>query len=327
MDIFVGTIEDNSLRDVRSLDDINTQFNERMPYISQDGSKLFFSSDRIDGYGGDDIWMSVYDGELQQWLSPVNMGGQVNSIASEISPSIYGTWLFFSSDRKGGIGGYDIYTIMGNGGMQGWDGVVKNLGRPWNSPWDDERPIIDRKEPWLYFCSDRSGGYGGFDIYRSSLPSWLSFETKTELLHVYHSNKESLASKEGTQSLPFSKVLRQVHNTTKEEIVTVYFDYNVDSFIPVKEKQKIDYIVSMWNANPQANIEVHGHTSRREKNKYKIAHSRANYVRTLLINNNVSADKIFTRAYRDRRPKYIEPVLNKKYANHRTDIFFVYSKE
>lgn len=70
------------------------------PYLSQDGNILFFASDdRIDGYGGGDIY---YSKRLENgWSTPKNLGPVVNSYRSEGSPSISpdGKYFFFSSDR------------------------------------------------------------------------------------------------------------------------------------------------------------------------------------------------------------------------------------
>ena len=74
---------------------------------------LYFVSDRPGGMGGMDIWQcAVKDGVASD---PVNLGPQVNSSANEYTPfydQTNGT-LYFSSDREGGKGGFDIYCAVG----------------------------------------------------------------------------------------------------------------------------------------------------------------------------------------------------------------------
>ncbi len=74
---------------------------------------LYFVSDRPGGCGGMDIWYSIIkDGVAQE---PVNLGPQVNSSADEYTP-FYDQpngVLYFSSDRDGGQGGFDIYCAVG----------------------------------------------------------------------------------------------------------------------------------------------------------------------------------------------------------------------
>lgn len=74
---------------------------------------LYFVSDRPGGMGGMDIWYAlVRDGVADE---PVNLGPQVNSPADEITPFYdqRNGILYFSSDREGGKGGFDIYCAVG----------------------------------------------------------------------------------------------------------------------------------------------------------------------------------------------------------------------
>ncbi|MBR4506438.1 MAG: PD40 domain-containing protein [Bacteroidales bacterium] len=74
---------------------------------------LYFASNRPGGMGGMDIWYTLLHGERSGEC--VNLGPQVNSPADEITPFYdqRNEVLYFSSDRMGGKGGYDIYTATG----------------------------------------------------------------------------------------------------------------------------------------------------------------------------------------------------------------------
>ena len=75
---------------------------------------LYFVSDRQGGMGGMDIWYTlVKDGVASE---PVNLGPQINTAADEITPFYdqRNGILYFSSDRDGGKGGYDIYCATGS---------------------------------------------------------------------------------------------------------------------------------------------------------------------------------------------------------------------
>ena len=75
--------------------------------------------------------------------------------------------LYFSSNRPGGLGGMDLwYTIVSYDGTA--PTVPTNLGTPINSGYDEITPFYDGARQVLYYSSDRSGGYGGFDIYASN---------------------------------------------------------------------------------------------------------------------------------------------------------------
>lgn len=84
------------------LDEINSNFNDRMPAISPDGKILIFSSDRPGGFGGFDLWVSFRYTPGDKWSEPINMGKEINTNYNEISPSFHwdGETLYFSSDRE-----------------------------------------------------------------------------------------------------------------------------------------------------------------------------------------------------------------------------------
>ena len=66
------------------------------------------------------------------------------------------------------MGGFDIfYSVKNKSGV--WD-TVKNAGYPVNTPWDEifyyPSPVNDST---FYFVSNRTGGYGGLDIYKGRI--------------------------------------------------------------------------------------------------------------------------------------------------------------
>lgn len=91
--------------------DINSSFDEITPYISRDGQKLFFSSNRPNAFGGFDIFSARYNREGMFWNETENLGVGINSPADDIYYylSSDGNSAVFCSDRKSGKGGQDLY--------------------------------------------------------------------------------------------------------------------------------------------------------------------------------------------------------------------------
>lgn len=77
-----------------------------------EGYLLFFSTDKADGFGGMDIWMSQRLSP-NNYTKPVNLGNTVNSKNDEWSPfyDIEVDSLYFSTERNEGLGGLDLYRI------------------------------------------------------------------------------------------------------------------------------------------------------------------------------------------------------------------------
>ncbi len=96
---------------------INSPHEEGDTAFSPDGHWLVFLSDRPDGCGGTDLWVSHRQNKRDDfgWEPPGNLGCVVNSDYNENGPFLFADevtgqlLLYFSSDRPGGAGLLDIY--------------------------------------------------------------------------------------------------------------------------------------------------------------------------------------------------------------------------
>ena len=91
---------------------INSNENEKSPYLHTDGKTLFFASTNFPSLGGFDIFYSRKD-SLGNWQKPINIGYPINTVADEISlfVSTDGNQAYFASNNLNGIGGWDIYSF------------------------------------------------------------------------------------------------------------------------------------------------------------------------------------------------------------------------
>src|SRR5690554_3261602 len=147
---------------------INTRYNEGTCTISADGNILIFTScDAPDSFGSCDLYISYkINGS---WQKAANMGKTINSRSWDSQPSLSadGSMLFFSSNRRGGYGGNDIwYSHRLEDGS--W-AEVKNLGSRINTPQDEVSPFIYFNNELLFFASDGHMGFGGKDLFMSKL--------------------------------------------------------------------------------------------------------------------------------------------------------------
>ncbi|HCM30068.1 MAG TPA: hypothetical protein DHW83_04510, partial [Bacteroidales bacterium] len=109
---------------------------ESMPSVTADGKELYFVSNRSGGVGGYDIYKSIKD-ENGEWSEPINIGKPINTSGDEKSPFIHTDTrtLYFSSNGRPGIGGYDIYYVKLNDNNEKTE--VKNIGYPINTENDE----------------------------------------------------------------------------------------------------------------------------------------------------------------------------------------------
>jgi outer membrane protein OmpA-like peptidoglycan-associated protein len=145
---------------------INTRYNEGTCTISADGNILIFTScDTPDSFGSCDLYLTERVNGI--WQKPANMGKNVNSRYWDSQPSLSadGSVLFFSSNRREGFGGNDIwFTERLSNGV--WS-EAKNLGENVNTPKDEVSPFIFFNNEMLFFASDGHLGFGGKDIFVS----------------------------------------------------------------------------------------------------------------------------------------------------------------
>jgi len=153
----------------------NDHYSVMHPTISNDGKKIFFSSNIPGGYGGLDIYYCEIEGvqsknvdgnlkKVNKLSDPINLGNRINTEGNEVFPYIMNDdLLFYSSDGRLGLGGLDIF--VANNYLDTSLIKIDNLGKPFNSPKDDFSFFISKDIKFGFLSSNRFGGKGDDDIY------------------------------------------------------------------------------------------------------------------------------------------------------------------
>lgn len=151
--LFFAVLNNGEWTNVQDLRFNDNAWNVTTPYLSADGMRLYFASDKPGGYGGSDIYYSEW--KSGYWNNPVNLGRPVNTGGNEAYPFLDDAGdLFFSSDSLPGKGGKDIFFT--HFADTSWIKPV-NLGAQVNSSGNDFGFIADGTITKGYFSSDRSG--------------------------------------------------------------------------------------------------------------------------------------------------------------------------
>lgn len=146
---------------------LNSPDNEGAQSMTADGSTLWFTAcNRQDGKGMCDLYFSKL--ENGQWSVPTNAGAPLNTRYSEKHPAISadGRRLFFTSNRPGGLGSYDLWMSELSG--EGWS-LPLNMGDSLNTPGLEQSPFIHPDQQSLYFSSNGWPGMGQGDLFLSRL--------------------------------------------------------------------------------------------------------------------------------------------------------------
>lgn len=139
----------------------STRFSEIRLTISPDGrTAMWFSRNRPGGPGGYDIWLSCRTRAGWGAATPASFNSPGRDFDPAFSPD--SRFVYFSSDRPGGLGGDDIYRVaLTNTGF----GSAEHLGPAVNSAANEWAPMPSPNRAQLLFSSDRPGGAGRQDLY------------------------------------------------------------------------------------------------------------------------------------------------------------------
>ncbi|MGE4288180.1 MAG: OmpA family protein [Salinivirgaceae bacterium] len=119
---------------------------------------VYFTSDRPGGFGGMDIWYTVYNKAKKTFIPPRNCGSKINSDADEVTPFYQSELktLFFSSNDNSGYGGFDVYRAVGS--LNDWT-RSSLLEYPLNSHADEIYYSLNPDLLTGYLVSNKPGTY------------------------------------------------------------------------------------------------------------------------------------------------------------------------
>ncbi len=211
---------------------INTNDHEASVGISPDGRELIL-------YKGDEhsgaFFVSKQSGT--EWSTPqmIDDGKTINHKKfweTSACMTLDHKTIFFTSDRKGGLGGLDIY--MAKKKDDGQWGEPKNLGNIINSDLNEESPFIHPDGKTLFFSSRGGENMGGYDIFRTVLQengSWSIPENLGYPINTVHNDVHFSLTADGRKAYFSSS---RIDSQGKEDIYKVVLDENVDPLILIK---------------------------------------------------------------------------------------------
>ena len=159
-DIFICTkTNDSTWNQPIGIASLNTNANDAAVALSPDGQTLFTFASDVKNPG--DLYFSSLNGT--EWSKPEKLNANINSDYWEGSCSITadGRYLYFASEKPGGLGGRDLYVSEKVNGE--WAPAV-NLGSSINTPYNEDAPFIHPDGITLFFSSEGHKSIGGYDI-------------------------------------------------------------------------------------------------------------------------------------------------------------------
>ncbi|MFC2089567.1 OmpA family protein [Bacteroidota bacterium] len=284
--------------------------------VSYDGKELYLVYKDI---MISDIYVSRFT--QNSWSDPEPLGREINSPYDETHASISfdGQSLYFTSNRKGGWGGSDIYVSHRN--EDGSWMEPENLGFGINTYYNEETPFIAQNDSVLYYSSDGFQTMGGYDIYMARLdldalflePLHLGYPISTpdddlyfnpgwDGITNYYVRKAYKAENSTIYTIinGTREVVKESEKVVEHEIDDHYyfvnailFDYNTYE-LNDSARNEMEYIYAMMYKNPTIEIELIGHTDDIGSKEFnlELSNNRAESVKEYLVGKGISEDRI-----------------------------------
>jgi len=289
---------------------INTPFAERSPFLHPDGKTLYFSSDGHSGLGSLDVFKSVRlsDTSWTQWSEPVNLGKEINTAGYDVAYKITtdGKYAYFSSDRDGGKGGYDIYSVKLPPEAQ----PLKNVAVIKGKVTDEAGIPLDAALLWNEFPAGKNVGSltsnpetGEYII---TLPNGSSYSYFAERSGYYSvSNNVDLSGQTEYSELTVDIVMQSVAAMESAPVVlnNIYFDFD-KSDLKTESFNELERVYKFLSDNPAVNIEISAHTDSKGSVDYNLtlSQSRAESVVSYLISKGISPSRLIAKGYGESNP-------------------------
>lgn len=210
--------DDNQMSRLAEFPFNDDEYSNGHPWVSEDGTTMYYASDMPGGFGGVDLYHSeLVNGK---WSKPVNLGPKVNTLGDDLYPYVVlDSALYYASNGLGGLGGLDLFVSYK--GKDQTFGLPSNLGFPLNTSSDDFALILDNNGREGLFSSNRPGGNGYDDIYKFKVKSFF-------LTGKVIDRFDSTTVIPGAEVNLFDGEGNKVGMTTSSELGIVHFDLDFD---------------------------------------------------------------------------------------------------
>lgn len=253
-------------------------YNAMQPFVTADGKKLLFASDRPGGAGKYDIWIADLNGTNVAGAA-VNAGTNVNTAGDEVTPFYdqEAQVLYFSSDGRPGMGGLDVYSSAGPlSDLR----VAVNVGMPVNSIKHDSyftlRPGSGGKEATL--SSDRNSDCCLGIVFLQFPPEPPKVITETPVVAV----------------TPPPPVVQEKKDTSW----FIHFDFD-KSILKPEAMTILDELAKILKEDNALKAEIFGHTDGKGSDDYnnKLADQRAQICMQYLLKQGIAAERISGKSF------------------------------
>ncbi len=278
--------------------ELNTPYDEESPFIHPDGKTLYFSSKGHTTMGGYDIFKSVrnHDGT---WSEPQNIGYPINSTGDDVYfvLSADGHYGFYASDKEGGFGKQDIYSLKMDKDLTTQLELLKGEVRDEAGKAMEADIIVTDNRTQKVVSKFKSNSENG--RFLISLPCGENYGIHIEKEgYIFHSEHAQIDCKTGYEEVFTDVKLKKVHAGAKIILNNIFFDSG-ESELKSESNTELQKLVSLLKINPTIKIEISGYTDNvgEEAANLTLSQQRADHVTNYLINQGVNKTRLSSKGF------------------------------
>lgn len=327
-DIYViNKLTDNSWSKPTKLPaSINTDGSEKSPFMHSDNRTFYFSSDKLPGMGGFDIFMCKLKSD-GTWSEPVNIGYPINTEADESGffVSTDGKKGYFASNNLKGNGGYDIYefdlsekikpekVLFLKGEIEGDKSELINA--------KIELKNVKTKETVEVKVDSITGKYASVVAFDDD---YILTVKKEGLAY----NSQYLSKKDSTLNKPkkVNIAVAKIEVNKPYQLNDILFSTN-SSELNQQDKDIIEDFAEYLKLNTSLKVSIEGHTDNagNPTENQKLSEERANAVLNYLVEQGIEKSKLVSKGFGSTKPKSTNDTEENMAKNRRTE-FVIISK-
>jgi outer membrane protein OmpA-like peptidoglycan-associated protein len=302
---------------------INTPFDEDAPFMHPDGKTLYFSSKGHTSMGGYDVFKTTRTSS-NTWSTPENIGYPINTAGDDIYfvLSADGKIGYYSSNKEGGFGQQDIYSIRMPATEKAPElallkGIIKDDAT--GKPTEASITITDNatKEIVAKYHSNSETGE-----YIIALPAGKNYGVAIEKEgHLFYSENVTLSNTASFKE--YKQDITLVTSKTSSKIVlrNIFYDTG-KSTIQSTSYSELLKLINLLKSNPSIRVEISGFTDNvgDEAFNQKLSEERAQTVVNYLIQNGIAANRLVAKGYGSAQPVAPNTTEEGRQKNRRTEM-------
>ncbi|EKP05844.1 OmpA family protein [Leptospira kirschneri str. 2008720114] len=320
---------------------LNSNFDDQSPFILNREEGILFSSNR-DGaiefqFANGKIGVSrdIYFSKKinSSWAKPIPLPRTVNTEEIEENPFLFNNRLYFTRYPFGQVSEADIFVSVYKNNT--WEKAM-SLPNPINTVYSEIAATISKDGKTIYFSSNRPGGFGGYDLYKSTLlengnysePINLGPEINTTgdeafFLETNDGKTFYFCRKDGRDYDIYSVVSNPFQELEKGKSISLdSIHFSLGSYEILENSFSIlESLNSYLKENLNVKIKITGHTDLNgdAQDNLILSRNRANAVKDYLVKKGIDSERIITDGKGSSEP--IVPLKNPEtdYKNRRTE--------